>query len=340
MLRIGRSSLVLMIPLVALLFVSRALHADAPGQVSFQAQLKDSTGKPLPDGRVARVVFRLYSDPATQSFLWGEAHRDVAISRGVVSVFLGNGQDTVAADGSTTSGANSLRAALFDGTTRYLTISVDTGTGEKLVGSPIPFVSVPYALSAASINGHTDQSLVPVGTIVDWFRPAATTPTPDGWKICDGSTVSDALSPFNGKNVPDLRNRFVLGIDASNATVMASYGADQGAPPSGGQSAVGLSLAHSHTVPAHSHTISPDGQHAHTGSTGGQINDPPFGGPSGFGSWVIPHHHDFTTNAAGSHNHGGQTGQQPATQTDTQLGNVTVPTVPPFVGLLKIIRVK
>ncbi len=62
---------------------------------------------------------------------------------------------------------------------------------------------------------------LPVGIIMSWYqsqRFADSGIHPGGdpipfpsldWKFCDGSIISEALSPLNGQNVPDFRNRFL-----------------------------------------------------------------------------------------------------------------------------------
>jgi hypothetical protein len=57
---------------------------------------------------------------------------------------------------------------------------------------------------------------VPIGAVIDWWRPNNTFPVPDGYDICDGSVVSDAQSPFNGETLPDLRDKFVRGAATVN----------------------------------------------------------------------------------------------------------------------------
>jgi hypothetical protein len=53
---------------------------------------------------------------------------------------------------------------------------------------------------------------VPIGTIVDWYRFDSSIAIPDGYQICDGTKVTDSRSRFNGKNVPDLTDKFVMGV--------------------------------------------------------------------------------------------------------------------------------
>ena len=58
--------------------------------------------------------------------------------------------------------------------------------------------------------------LVPIGGIVDWYRPDASFPVPNGYMIADGSTVSDSDSPLNNKTLPDLRSKFTKGAATIN----------------------------------------------------------------------------------------------------------------------------
>lgn len=62
---------------------------------------------------------------------------------------------------------------------------------------------------------------VPIGGIVPWLPNLSGVPgLPEGWMLCDGSTVNDALSPMNGTTIPDLNgdNRFLRGEDTAGGT--------------------------------------------------------------------------------------------------------------------------
>ena len=61
-------------------------------------------------------------------------------------------------------------------------------------------------------------SLVPVGAVIDWYRPRPTTPVPLGFLICNGATVADPQSELNGTQVPDLTDRFVMGVPPERLT--------------------------------------------------------------------------------------------------------------------------
>ncbi len=73
-------------------------------------------------------------------------------------------------------------------------------------------------------------ALVPVGAVIDWYRPRTDTPIPSGFVICNGDQVKDAQSPLNGANVPDLTDRFVMGVTAGR---LGEKGGRADIPPDG-----------------------------------------------------------------------------------------------------------
>ena len=93
---------------------------------------------------------------------------------------------------------------------------------------------------------------VPIGTVLDWWCSVDCT-IPDGFVIADGSLVSDAASPFNGENLPDLTDKFVRGT-----TSVGNVGNTGG------------TLSHSHTHDHASQDTSKAGNHQHT------VNPPPI----------------------------------------------------------------
>lgn len=128
----------------------------------------------------------------------------------------------------------------------------------------------------------------PIGTIVAWFRPLDSIPIPTNWHACDGSTLTTGNHNFPGVagsvTLPDLRNRFILGADATltsgtAAALVTDAGIDSasGAP---GQSTLGGSNKIVQTT-----AQMPSHNHAFTGSALGV------------------HTHSFTGNALAAHNH-------------------------------------
>ncbi len=63
--------------------------------------------------------------------------------------------------------------------------------------------------------------LAPIGSIVAWLKSYANTPAlPSGWVECNGQTLSDADSVYNGQAIPNLNgdNRFLRGNSTSGGT--------------------------------------------------------------------------------------------------------------------------
>lgn len=108
------------------------------------------------------------------------------------------------------------------------------------------------------------ESAVPVGSVTMWAGGSGDVPS--GWNLCDGSAISrstysdlytllgntfgagDGSTTFN---VPDMRDRFVIGA-----------GTTYSRNSKGGSNTV--NAEHTHTVASHSHSIA---QHSHTVSS-------------------------------------------------------------------------
>ena len=71
-----------------------------------------------------------------------------------------------------------------------------------------------FWLSAVTLPSLAQNVEVPIGAVIDWWRPSAAYPIPNGFVVADGSVLSDAKSPLNGMTLPDLRGRFVKGAQA------------------------------------------------------------------------------------------------------------------------------
>jgi hypothetical protein len=63
---------------------------------------------------------------------------------------------------------------------------------------------------------------VPVGAIIMWNKSFSNTPTqlPFGWAECNGQTITDSNSIYNGQAVPNINptQRFVRGASTSSGT--------------------------------------------------------------------------------------------------------------------------
>lgn len=226
---------------------------------------------------------------------------------------------------------------------------------------------------------HLAANVLPLGTVIDWYRYATATTVPTGWHICDGaawSTISNDLGATTG-NIPNLINAVTVGARITTtsggttaADGIASTNGDTyaNAPGIGGvggsMAAVNLthihSYAHTHGVLGvdHLHGVGADGFHAHNITTGTATRGSPNGYAAGGGESVAftNHIHGGATDAQGTHSHGGATGaadrslntstysQNTATTGAAQWTTIVSPTVvdlrPKHVGMLKIMKVR
>lgn len=160
---------------------------------------------------------------------------------------------------------------------------------------------------------------VPVGAVIDWWQGTASNLPPDNFMICSGGVVSDPDSPFVGLTVPNLSDCFVYGaVDDSKAAT--PIGTDQ--------------HQHALATPIHVHAF------PHTHPAVGGVTERAYNSDGMAGA---PHN-----NAAAGHSHNwtgtvGQTGTQ-FTGANSDAGQTTLTsmasTLPPFVSLLKLIRIR
>ncbi len=197
-----------------------------------------------------------------------------------------------------------------------------------------------------SINGLSE----PIGSLKSWLRPNASTPLPSGWLICDGSTVVDASSPYNGTAIPDMRNRFLRG---HGTLTNVSFPGDVtyfagGTIPVGGVDSNNVN--HAHGVSGHSHGIPNSGTHSHSIPSQALSTGPnTFPSPSisypppGPQNWAenththpIPSHDHGGTQGGGDHNHGGTSSN--GDSIFSALGSID--NTPGYRGLVFIIKIK
>jgi hypothetical protein len=302
----------------------------APSRViQHQGRLTDSNGVPL-EGTIERLAFRLYSTatPTSSTFVWGEVHENVAVRRGVFTIYLGAGTKTLDVNGAETPGPNPFVAEFEEGSARFIELQV----GSDAPLTPLaPLASVPYALSAGG--------MVPLGGIIAWWPASPGAAVPEGFEYCDGGNVMTPDSPFGTAIKPDLMSspRFPRGALLSTV-LTGEYG--RGKPiETGGVDQV---ADHAHGLSNHQHAVSltttTDGQHNHGGVTGPETHHE-FGNTTGelylnFGT----RDHDHPIAQGGAHGHqvsGNTGGAQGSTTSDGHHDNR-----PAFVSLAYIIRVK
>jgi len=206
------------IALLALLVISTSAaplrQADPPERVTYQGHLLDSANDPVPDDDYS-MTFRLYDSPTSGTLVWGPETYTVTTSAGYFSVLLGE--------------TTPITAGTFAANT-YLEVTVD---GETLTPRH-QFASVPFALIASDVSETTLGDLdcttdqiaqwngtawecatpaggggisLPVGSIIAWHKSYTNTPAlPTGWLECNGQTINDEESPYNGQTLPNLNS--------------------------------------------------------------------------------------------------------------------------------------
>jgi hypothetical protein len=126
--------------LVSILILAASISlAAVPLKINFQGVLKDSAGNVINNPSLS-IVFSIYSGATGGSAIWTET-QSVSVEAGLYNVQMG-GVTAIPADGS-----------VFDGSTRYLGITVGTDTE---MTPRLPMVSVPYAfLAQAAVTAGT-----------------------------------------------------------------------------------------------------------------------------------------------------------------------------------------
>lgn len=116
------------------------------------------------------------------------------------------------------------------------------------------------------------DDVLPLGSVIDWYRVTTATTVPAGWAVCDGALWDDLDNQMGSSkaklttgNIPNLIGKVTVGarltttaggLTAADGTASANGNAYANAPGIGGAggSNAAIDLAHTHTVPAHSHS--------------------------------------------------------------------------------------
>ena len=249
--------------------------AVSAGAFSYQGALADASGKALKGTQT--VEFRLYANETGGSALWGRACNVLLDDNGMFNTEIADAAGTKLS-GVPDAALDSVLSANADKTLFLgLTVAGSSGEiAPRLRLLPVPYAVFAHDVTRASgdfaaagkvtsaklaVSGDATFSTsatvsgdatvegdltvsgtvsgygsVPVGTIVLWS--GAANKIPDGWALCDGSTV-------NGNKTPDLRGRFVVGYNPNDG--------DYSVKKTGGEKYHQLSVEE---LPSHSHNIS------------------------------------------------------------------------------------
>jgi len=110
-------------------------------------------------------------------------------------------------------------------------------------------------ISAQQVLDMVESYIVPVGGIIAWDKNLTGTPSLPAYFVeCNGQTINDSDSPYDGVTIRDLNggNRFLRGNATSGAT--------------GGSETHTLSAAE---MPSHTHTVARGGSSGSTNCYGG-----------------------------------------------------------------------
>lgn len=293
-----------------------SIQSTNPNLLSYQGTLMDSQGNPLTD--TVDITFKIYDSPTSISPLWEEVRSGanaVPVQNGLFNVMLGS--------------LTPIPSSLSDYTQLFLGIQIDADAE----------MSPRTEMVGNFLSGGSFSSSMPVGSVISWWRPDANTPLPSGdWMIADGSIVNDTSSPFYGSTLPDLRNKFVMGV------------ASDGIGQTGGANSINLS--HQHQVESHTHSVP---EHAHSdGSLYANVSlEHGLVYVKRFGSGYSATHSTTTANTTRENTHitdnstdvGGLTGYWSGTSgVSSPFTTFTLSTAaenrPAYVGLIYLVKIK
>lgn len=120
------------------------MQAGAPGLISYQGLLSDANSQPYTG--TASLAFAIYESSSGGSPLWQESQNSVSVGAGYFTVQLGS--------------VTPLTAAIFDGPTRYLQVSVNTGSGPETLPRQ-RLTAVPYAFQAETAASAASADAAP-----------------------------------------------------------------------------------------------------------------------------------------------------------------------------------
>lgn len=247
-------------------------------------------------------------------------------------------------------------------------------------GIPSVKVAQDGGLGLGAMDAAFLRQLVPLGTVIDWWRPASSYDAgggagnpPPGWAVCNGQVIASGQHDMGGGTLtlPDLRNKFILGadilkVDGGQSTNGDGTAADNAQHPNapgirgtGGANA-GKDLRHTHGMSGHSH-IAPD--HTHNGVdhlhgvsiyTGLLLgSSAPANQSSASGAFAATNHYHLVSGGTGAADRGLQcaymnathgtalgTGAPNVANTDNGTAASAADMRPAHFGLLKIMKVR
>jgi hypothetical protein len=159
-----------------------------------------------------------------------------------------------------------------DGTISTIDIGALQVTDAKLAANSVTTAKIAdLQVTGAKIA----DNVLPLGSVIDWYRVTSGTFVPTGWAVCDGTAWNDidnhmgaSKAKLTSGNIPNLIGKFTVGArltvasggsggaaDTAPSTNGDAYANAPGIGGTGGSNAA-INLAHTHTVAGHGHGFS------------------------------------------------------------------------------------
>mgnify|MGYP006295748299 CR=1 FL=1 len=174
-------------------------YGAVPEIISYQGGLNDSSGTPV--NANTGFTFRIYDIPSGGNALWTE-NQTIQVSNGVFHAQLGS--------------VEPLPAYIFNQDEIYLGITV--GADSEMTPR--------QRITSSAYSFRAEIGVAPIGSIVAWNKTMpGTPPLSDGWVECNGQTLSDPNSPYNGVSIPNLNgeNRILKGDSGSGSVSTENF---------------------------------------------------------------------------------------------------------------------
>ncbi len=187
----------------------------------FNAEISDTGGSALDDAPAGATLAAVFAASADTTLHIGLKVVGTSGEIAPRQTLLAVPYATFAHDVASASGDFSVAGALAASSA---TVSNAVSAGSLAVSGSLGAASVTTTGDASvggdlSVGGSlTGFGVAPVGSIILWS--GTTSDIPSGWVLCDGNNGQ----PVNGRNVPDLRDRFVVGAGSAMYPVGATGG--------------------------------------------------------------------------------------------------------------------
>lgn len=190
------------------LFAQTTPVAGPPALIDYQGLVFDGSGVPLGDTAATnyKMYFRIYDQSENGNLLWSEK-QIVTVNSGQFSVRLGEGEPLEIAAGDNADEARPALNTVFDGSDRYLGVSVALVAGTNPTGEIVPrlaFLTAPFsfvserAVTADSVlDGAIDSTKID-GSFALWEVNGGNTFLDNGGNIGVGTDAPDAKLHLRG----------------------------------------------------------------------------------------------------------------------------------------------